>query len=141
MSTAGFYRIDVNGQLLHAPNRLATPTGMYEASAQKSYKYPIDGAWHYFDSEEAAMVGLVTTQSSGVPPVVSMAQAKRQLVRANLIDHIDAAVAQADKETQVVWQTATEIRRDSEFIENMKAAVNLNDEQIDQLFIAASQIV
>ena len=47
-----------------------------------------------------------------VPQVITMRQAKLVLLKAGILDDVDAAVANADRATQIEWEYATEVRRD-----------------------------
>lgn len=49
-------------------------------------------------------------------------------------------VAQADPLTQLAWAEAVEYRRNSPTILALAAALDLSDEQVDDLFRAAMQI-
>lgn len=73
-----------------------------------------------------------------VPAVVSMRQARLALLTAGLLDQVDAAVAAADKATQITWEFATEVHRASPFIAAIGAGLGLTDAAIDKLFAAAA---
>lgn len=68
-------------------------------------------------------------------------QARAALHNAGLLGAVEAAVASADPFVQIAWQDATEFYRGSPTIAALQAAVRLTDEQIDNLFRAAAQIV
>lgn len=80
-----------------------------------------------------------------VPVSVSMRQAKRALLNAGLLDAADMAIAGIANETarrtaQIDWTSATEVRRDWPLVGTIAQALSLTDEQIDALFVAASQL-
>lgn len=75
-----------------------------------------------------------------VPQTVTPRQARLALLAAGLLDQADAAVAAADRATQIAWEFATEIRRDNPIIAAMAAHLSLTSEQVDALFIAAGGI-
>lgn len=68
-------------------------------------------------------------------------QARAALHNAGFLGAVEAAVAAADPFVQIAWQDATEFYRGSPTIAALQAAVGLTDEQIDDLFRAAAQIV
>lgn len=75
-----------------------------------------------------------------VPQIVTIRQAKLALLQAGLLDDVDAAVAQADRATQIEWEYATEVRRDWSTLLTLQAALGLSDQQVDDLFISAALI-
>ena len=75
-----------------------------------------------------------------VPTVVSMRQARLALHGAGLLDDVEAAVALADKAVQIEWEFSSELRRDWPTLVGLATALSLTDAQIDDLFIAASQL-
>jgi hypothetical protein len=76
-----------------------------------------------------------------VPYSISPGQARMALLNAGLLDQVEAAVAAADKATQIAWQYATEIRRTDPLITTLGTALGLTAAQIDALFVAAAAIV
>ena len=76
-----------------------------------------------------------------IPQVVSMAQARITLRRANLLTAVNTAVAAADAETQDAWEYATELRRDSVLVLALSASLGLTNQQMDDLFTAAAAVV
>lgn len=72
-----------------------------------------------------------------VPQVVTIRQAKLALLQAGLLDDVDAAVAQADRATQIEWEYATEVKRDWPTISKLQVALGMTDSQIDDLFLLA----
>lgn len=75
-----------------------------------------------------------------VPASVSRFQAKAALHQAGLLADAEAAIAAADYIAQIAWSDAAEWRRDSPTIAALAATLGLTDEQVDQLFITATQI-
>lgn len=80
-----------------------------------------------------------------VPVSVSMRQAKRALLAAGLLDLADQAIAGIADDTerraaQIDWTSATDVRRDWPLVASIAQALGLTDQQIDQLFVAASQL-
>lgn len=86
-----------------------------------------DGAWHV---------------PATVPASVSRFQAKAALAMAGLLDQANAAVAESGNIVlQLAWAEATEFKRNSPGISALAPALGLDDAALDQLFIAAAEIV
>lgn len=73
-----------------------------------------------------------------VPQVLTARQAKLALHAAGLLDDVDAAVAAADKATQIEWEYAAEIRRDWPTLAVMAGALGMTDAQLDGMFTAGA---
>jgi hypothetical protein len=74
------------------------------------------------------------------PESVSMRQARLALLAEGLLDDVEAAVSVADRGTQIEWEYAKDVRRDSPLIASLGSALGLGSEQIDALFIEASKL-
>lgn len=72
--------------------------------------------------------------------VCSRFQAKAALHLAGLLPAVETAIAQADPVTQLAWAEAVEYQRNSPTILALAAALELTDEQVDDLFRTAMQI-
>ena len=75
-----------------------------------------------------------------VPQVITIRQAKLALLAAGLLDDVDAAVAAADRATQIEWEYATEVRRNWPTIAAVVSVAGLTEEQVDGLFIEAATL-
>lgn len=75
-----------------------------------------------------------------VPQVVTIRQAKLALLQAGLLDDVDAAVAQADRATQIEWEYATEVKRGWPTLLTLQTALGMTNEQVDELFIRAASL-
>lgn len=75
-----------------------------------------------------------------VPQTATPYQARVVLTQAGLRDQVEAVVAQADQATKDAWEYGISVERNSPMIVSLGAALGLTDEQIDQLFIQASQV-
>ncbi len=81
-----------------------------------------------------------TTDENGVPLSVTRLQAKAALLGAGLLAQIEAFVASADDMTQLAWREASTFDRRSLLVIGLANEFGLSDEQLDALFIAASQV-
>lgn len=75
-----------------------------------------------------------------VPQVISMRQARLALYAANLLDAVELAVASATKDVQIEYEYATELNRQWPTLLVLAAVLGLTDEQLDAIFIQASQL-
>jgi len=83
------------------------------------------------------------------PPVVidrvTMRQARLALLGAGLLDQIESALAAIPDEiqrrtAQIEWEYATEVARDSPWVQQLSATLGLTEEQLDGLFKAAAKL-
>jgi hypothetical protein len=75
-----------------------------------------------------------------VPKTVSPRQARLALNANGLLDKVTTAVASSDKATQLTWEFATEIDRNSQLIATLGSQLGLTPAQIDALFIQAAHL-
>lgn len=80
-----------------------------------------------------------------VPEVVTQRQARLALLQMGKLDEAEAALngitdAALRKAALIEWEFANEIRRDHPLIAQISAALNLTEQQIDQLFMRAKEI-
>ena len=79
-----------------------------------------------------------------IPSIVSMRQARLALLSAGLLSQINSAIdslPSPDKEAaQIEWEYSQEVNRNKAFVQTLAAALGLTDEQLDNLFITASQL-
>ncbi len=73
-------------------------------------------------------------------PTISMRQARLALLGAGLLSQVNAAVAQLDETAKIEWEYASEVKRDAPLVVGLAQALNLTDQQLDELFILASNI-
>lgn len=76
-----------------------------------------------------------------IPQVVSRFQARAALHLAGHLPAVEAAILASDPLTQMAWQDAQEFRRNSPTILSLAAVLGLSDNDVDDLFIAASEIL
>lgn len=76
----------------------------------------------------------------GVPMVVSMRQARLAMHHAGILDDVETAVAAAGREAQIEWEYAVEVRRDHPLIASIASELELDESEVDDLFVAAAAI-
>lgn len=74
------------------------------------------------------------------PKSVSPYQARVALHAAGLLDAVEASITGADMPARIAWEYATVFERHSPFIVALAPMLGLTEQQIDELFLAASQI-
>ena len=74
-----------------------------------------------------------------IPQVITMRQARLQLLEVGLLDDVEALIA-LDRKSQIEWEYANEVYRQSPLIELVKETMSLTDEQIDDMFLSASKL-
>lgn len=75
-----------------------------------------------------------------IPEVVSMRQARLALLQVELLDEVEAAIANGTRADQITWEYATEVNRGDSLVSNMAAALGLSSSQLDSLFLLASTL-
>lgn len=73
-----------------------------------------------------------------VPQVITIRQAKLVLLEAGLLDDVDAAVAKADRVTQIEWEYATEVNRSWPTLTVLAALIGLSSDELDTLFVTGA---
>lgn len=136
-STCGFYLVDVHAGVI--PSDAIDVDYKYyrelmEAAAGKVVAY---------DSVSKLPVLIDAQPTQEVVQVVSRRQARRALLDANLLMQVDAAIdaiqdGYTRESVRIDWQDAQVFKRDDATLLALASALNLSDEQLDQLFISAS---
>ena len=71
--------------------------------------------------------------------VITPLQAKLQLHRAGLLDEVEAMVA-SDTEIKLFWEYALVIERNHPILAQVATGLGMTEEQLDELFAAASKL-
>ena len=75
-----------------------------------------------------------------VPQVVSRAQFILALLQIGLLDEVEAAIAAADRATQINYKERLEFERSYPLIATMAAVMGKTDAEIDGLFVLAATL-
>ncbi len=104
--------------------------------------------WDALDRYEPEVLArfVITAEEVGDPPpavpaVVSRLQAKMALAEAELLDAVEAAVAAAPAQIRIYWAEASDFHRAHPALEQMRLAMGWSPAQLDDLFVAAAQVV
>ena len=140
MEEVGFYHPDRGyWQTITTPDAdtlAGYPEGTISVPLKPGANYEwLDGAWVHVPPATTEALAAEREGRGG-----SRFPAKAALLQAGLLDAAEHAVAQADPVTQLAWAEAVEYRRTSPAIAAIGAALDLTDEDIDELFVAAAGI-
>lgn len=79
-----------------------------------------------------------------IPQIVTMRQARRALLAANLYAQVNGAIAAMTGDegdaARIDWEFATTVERTNPLFVILASALSLTEEQIDELFVAAAAI-
>ena len=104
----------------------------------------VPGGFHWPKWDGTQWVEGGTAPAPQVPTVVSMRQARLALLGAGLLSTVDAAIAaQAEplkSQIEIEWVYATEIDRQWPTLLALAPALGIDSDDLDNLFIAASQL-
>ncbi|MDY0206211.1 MAG: hypothetical protein RBR82_06250 [Pseudomonas sp.] len=99
----------------------------------------IELPYRHFNFEE-------TQEPELVPDVITRRQAKQQLLLVGLLDVVDVGIAAIEDETerrmaQIYWEDSQEFERNHPLLISLGMSIlGLTEEQLDDLFIAASKL-
>lgn len=83
-----------------------------------------------------------TPEPADIPPVVipdiSMRQARLALLADGLLDDVEAALS--TPEYKIWWEYSTVVERNNYLVNDVLKILGKSDEEIDQMFIGASQL-
>ena len=83
--------------------------------------------------------GFVTQEIPKPPQSITMRQTRLQLLEDGLLDEVELLVS-SDKKSQIEWEYASSVERQSPLIELIGVQLKLTDEQLDTMFIKASKL-
>ena len=100
-----------------------------------------------FDIERLSEYRVVDGQAVLPPPppvtTITMRQARLALLRAGLLDNVNAAIAAIPDETQrraaqIEWEYAAIVERNSTLVQQLAPALGMTEAQMDELFATAA---
>ena len=103
----------------------------------------LTGIWQFNNNEWIELQEypvIVNNNALMVPDTLTIRRAKLVLHKNNLLATVNAAVASADEVTKIEWEYATEVKRNSPLMGAVATQAGLTSEQIDQIFLEASQL-
>lgn len=75
-----------------------------------------------------------------IPVSITPRQVRLLLLSQGLLDQVETMISQQDRAAQITWEFAIEFRRDDPLLNTLGQALGLDATQIDQFFLAASQL-
>lgn len=87
-----------------------------------------------------AVVAAFDINATEIPASISLLQARRALRAAGLLDAVKAKVAASSDDIKDAWEYASSYERADPIIALLASELGMSDVQIDQLFLAASQL-
>jgi hypothetical protein len=103
--------------------------------------WPIDAR---IATEQEVSEAFPTENEQPSPVVVSMRQARLALLEAGILDSVYQAIetlpSPQKEAAHIEWEYAQEVNKESPIVAMLAQGLSLNDEQLDQLFIRASQL-
>lgn len=75
-----------------------------------------------------------------VPKAVTRRQAKQALLQAGLLSTVETYIASAPQNIQIDWYDSQEIQRNWSTLSTVTQALNLTEDQVDDLFILAESL-
>lgn len=136
MSDQIYALVDIAGNIVNRVVGVVTPPGGLTAILEGDNPYAIGGT----------LIQGVYTPPYVEPPVprpitqVTPVQGRIALLNAGLLDQAQAAVNSAGGSVAIWWDYATTWERSHPLLTTLGAGLGLTPDQIDQLFLAASQI-
>ena len=83
-------------------------------------------------------------RTNEIPSVVTMRQARLALLQQGYLSQVQTAIdslpSPQKEATQIEWDYSSEVHRDKPFVQSISVALGLTEEQLDSLFITASQL-
>lgn len=122
------YFIDSKGRYIGGFDGVEPPVGSVEVDAPPTHGSQV------WDGES-------WSEYRPVPQVVSRFQARAALYKANMLESAELAVSNSDPLTKLAWADAQEFRRDSPILQSIAQALGLTSDDLDALFVSASEIV
>lgn len=133
-STLGFYLRDVHG------NNIPSDAFSVDYQYYRGLMNASSGKVISYDSVQNLPVLVDVQQDSTIPVMVSRRQAMRAISAAGLLQAVNNAVnAAQDEAIRIDWECAAFFKRDDPTLLTLAGALNLSENQLDELFIAASQ--
>ncbi len=75
-----------------------------------------------------------------IPTLITMRQARLQLLADGVLDDVSAAVAGMGAAAQIEWEYASEIQRTNPLVPAMQTILGWDGARVDQYFIEASKL-
>lgn len=99
----------------------------------------------YARIQELVSTGELTIQPYQAPPappvtVVTMRQARLELLSRSLLDQVNTLIQQAEPAVQIEWEYATTVERSSILVDAIALQLNLTNQEINDMFTSALKL-
>lgn len=84
--------------------------------------------------------GSEITAITPVPQAITPRQTRLLLLQQGKLAEVEAMIAQQDEATKITWEYAVLFQRDDPLLNSLATNMGWTSEQLDQFFIAASQL-
>lgn len=99
----------------------------------------VDGQWQYkWRIDDLTPEQIDGRRKAAVPQKVSRAQFILALLQLDLLDEVEAAIATADRATQINYKERLEFERNYPLMLTMAAALGKTERELDDLFVLAA---
>jgi hypothetical protein len=95
---------------------------------------------YYFDPSSEEILIVPQEPKDIIPSVVSMRQARLALLAAGHLETVNNAISSMEQASQIEWEYATEVKRNSPLVASLATLLNLSPEDLDSLFVTASTL-
>lgn len=75
-----------------------------------------------------------------IPTTVSMRQARLALLQVEILNEVNTTIAAGTEADKITWEYATEVNRSDALVTNMSIALNLTEQDLDNLFSLANTL-
>jgi hypothetical protein len=75
-----------------------------------------------------------------IPSVISMRQARLQLLAMNLLDVVNAQISTMSQAAQIEWDFSSEVQRANPLVAQLQTLLNMTDSDMDLFFYEAIQL-
>lgn len=102
--------------------------------------YLWDGTKLVLQENSTAYQDYIAANKPSVPNSVSPRQIRQALTKAGMRQDVEDAVNSSTQDVQDAYHYATEFRRDSQVVAQLAAKMNVTSDQLDDLWISASEL-
>ena len=72
--------------------------------------------------------------------VISMRQARLQLLSMNLLEVVNSAIISMPQSAQIEWEYSTEVKRDNALVLGVQSTLGMSDSDMDLFFVNANNL-
>jgi hypothetical protein len=134
--------LDDDGKAVMQPAQTSALNQAIDAALADGFEMLIDAQFADWQQEQAQAAAQAA--AAYVPPAVTMRQARLVLLGAGLLPKIDKAIAgmpSPHKEAATIeWEYSSEVKRDGALVQQLGAALGLDNAALDAMFKQAATL-